>query len=263
MVDWWLLGVTETFEIQVLPVLTALQHHEYKLLYNDHYRGSQYAFWLQVSVLGSFQFEPLLVAVQGGRACADTTQSGRGIMIGHVAHPGALIPELETERLIIRGHTISDFENSASMWADPEVVRLISGQTATETQSWGRILTYAGLWHHLGYGYWAVCEKTSGTLLGEVGFADFKRALKMTVNGVPEIGWAFRTEAQGRGYALEAVTRILEWSDQNLRYPTTYCIFDPSHKRSLKLAEKVGFIKETTGQNAGKDVLVMSRSRDG
>lgn len=174
-----------------------------------------------------------------------------------------LIPVLETERLIIRGHTVADFEDSSAMWADPDVVRLISGQTASKAQSWSRMLTYAGLWHHLGYGYWVVCDKSSGIFLGEVGFADFQRALEPPVSGVPEIGWAFRTQAQGRGYAVEAVRRILEWSDRYLSRPTTFCIFDPTHQRSLKLAEKAGFTIAATTQNAGKGVVVMSRPRGG
>nr|WP_281271256.1 GNAT family N-acetyltransferase [Jannaschia seohaensis] len=165
--------------------------------------------------------------------------------------------------MILRGHLATDLEDSATMWGDPEVVRLISGQTATVTQSWSRILTYAGLWHHFGYGYWAVCDKVSGNFLGEVGFADFKRDLDMNMNCVPEVGWAFHTQAQGLGYALEAVRGILDWSDKNLSDRTTFCILHPSHDRSLTLAKKVGFMVEITGKKAGMEVLVMSRPRGG
>lgn len=172
------------------------------------------------------------------------------------------IPLLETDRLIIRGHTPTDIEASATMWSDPEVVKLISGQPSTKAQCWSRILTYPGLWHHLGYGYWAVCEKSSQEFLGEVGFADFKRELEPPVGGVPEIGWAFQTSAQGKGYAIEAVRRILAWADQSLEAAKTYCIFDPEHARSMKLAEKVGYEMEATAQNNDKDVLIMSRVRE-
>ena len=138
---------------------------------------------------------------------------------------------------------------------------MISGQVATKEQSWKRLLSYAGLWHHLGYGYWAVCDKSSGAFLGEVGFADFKRSFAVPVGGVPEIGWAFRTQAQGQGYALEAVRRIVAWADGTLPHQTTYCIFDPDHARSLKLAEKVGYSLIATGHTGEKAVLVMGRSR--
>lgn len=169
-----------------------------------------------------------------------------------------LIPTLETDRLMLRGHTTQDIEASAAMWADPEVVRLISGQPSTEAQSWSRVLTYAGLWHHLGYGYWAVFDKSTGVFRGEVGFADFKRGIDE--GGAPEIGWAFRTDAQGQGYAIEAVNRILEWADESLDSAETFCIFDPAHSRSLKLAEKVGYSFRSEGQKDNKKVLVMSRA---
>ncbi len=172
------------------------------------------------------------------------------------------IPALETDRLIIRGHTPADIEASATMWSDPEVVKLISGQPSTKAQCWSRILTYAGLWHYLGYGYWAVCDKGSKEFLGEVGFADFKRELTPPVGGVPEIGWAFQTRAQGNGYAIEAVRGILEWSDRSLEAAKTYCIFDPDHARSMKLAEKAGYEMEAKAQNPDKDVLIMSRERN-
>ncbi len=172
------------------------------------------------------------------------------------------IPLLKTDRLIIRGHTPSDIEASATMWSDPEVVKLISGQPSTKAHCWSRILTYAGLWHYLGYGYWAVCEKGSEDFLGEVGFADFKRELVPPVGGVPEIGWAFQTHAQGKGYAIEAVLRILEWADQSLEATKTYCIFDPEHARSMKLAEKVGYQLKAKAWNNDKDVLIMSRERN-
>ena len=42
------------------------------------------------------------------------------------------VPVIETERLILRGHRLDDFEGLAAMWADPEVTRYIGGkQTMT------------------------------------------------------------------------------------------------------------------------------------
>lgn len=40
---------------------------------------------------------------------------------------GAGIPAIETERLILRPHRIEDFDAYAAFWADPEVIRFITG----------------------------------------------------------------------------------------------------------------------------------------
>lgn len=171
-----------------------------------------------------------------------------------------LVPELMTDRLVLRGHRRTDYERSANMWADPAVVEYISGTPSTRAQSWARLLTYAGLWHHLGYGYWAVSDRDSGDFLGEVGLADFKRDVTPALGDTPEIGWAFSPCAQGRGLALEAVSAVLEWADAALTAPETVCMIDPGHERSLRLADKVGYGDAVSAMLGDAEVLVLRRS---
>ena len=40
---------------------------------------------------------------------------------------------------------------------------------------------YISLWATLGFGYWAVEAKDDGRLLGQVGFADFKRDMEPSI----------------------------------------------------------------------------------
>lgn len=54
-------------------------------------------------------------------------------------------------------------------------------------RSWD-VSRYAGQWSLLGYGYWVVEDKRTGRFAGEVGFADFKRVIEPSLDGVPEIG---------------------------------------------------------------------------
>src|SRR5690349_1883446 len=78
---------------------------------------------------------------------------------GKNMNESAVIPILETPRLIMRGHRSSDFESVAAMWGDFEVAKHISGKPSTKEESWARMLRYAGLWHFLGYGYWVLEDK--------------------------------------------------------------------------------------------------------
>src|ERR1700683_3795866 len=115
------------------------------------------------------------------------------------------VPVLETERLKLRGPPLDDFPKFAAMWADPNVCRYIGGKPLNEEESWTKFLRYAGHWSLLGFGYWAVQEKSSGNFVGEIGFADYKRELEPSLKGEPEIGWVLASAAHGKGYATEAV----------------------------------------------------------
>jgi RimJ/RimL family protein N-acetyltransferase len=150
-------------------------------------------------------------------------------------------PTLETERLILRGHTPDDFSDSAAMWGDPEVTRYIGGRPFSGEETWHRLLRYAGHWTLLGFGYWVVREKTSGRFAGEVGFADMKRPLEPSFDGAPEIGWVLAPWSHGRGYALEAVSAIIKWGEQHFGPTRTVCLINPDNERSIRLAAKCGY----------------------
>lgn len=157
----------------------------------------------------------------------------------------AMIPEIETERLTLRGHSADDFPASAALWGDPLVTARISGRAFTPEECWARLLRYAGLWSLLGFGYWAVTRKSDGAFVGESGFANFHRAIPSPHARLPEIGWVIAPAHQGQGYASEAVAAITAWGDRHFaNHPgggRTMCIIDPEHAASLRVAEKAGY----------------------
>lgn len=147
---------------------------------------------------------------------------------------------LTTERLMLRPHVGADFGDLAALWRDAAVVRHIGGLPFTEEEVWARLLRYLGHWTLLGYGYFAVLEAASGRFVGDVGFADGRRALEPSFGEAPEAGWALAPWAQGRGYAAEALGAVLAWSDANLA-ARTVCMIDPENLRSIRLAERIGY----------------------
>lgn len=149
-------------------------------------------------------------------------------------------PVLHTPRLTMRAHRISDLDDAAEMWGDPAVVRHIGGRRFAREEVWHRILRYVGHWTIMSYGYWAVVERESGRFVGEMGFADWKRASLERYSGVPECGWVLAPWAHGRGFAAEALQAVLGWADANLGR-LTICIITPENLPSIRLAEKVGY----------------------
>ncbi|MBL8708441.1 MAG: GNAT family N-acetyltransferase [Rhodospirillaceae bacterium] len=153
----------------------------------------------------------------------------------------AMIPLIETERLTLRGHGADDFPASAALWGDARVTARISGRVFTPEECWARLLRYAGLWSLLGFGYWAVTRKSDGAFIGESGFANFHRAIPSPHARLPEIGWVIAPAHQRQGYASEAVAAITAWGDKKFGGSQTFCIIDPDHAASLRVAEKAGY----------------------
>lgn len=169
------------------------------------------------------------------------------------------IPILETERLRLRRYQVDDFPSCAAMWADPVVTRHFGGMSFTEEESWTRFLRYIGHWEVLGFGYWLVEEKTTGTFLGEVGFADYKRDLKPSLKGIPEIGWVLAAQSHGKGYATEAARAAIAWGESHFGTAQTACIIDPDNRPSIRVAEKCGYREMQTSVYKGKPIILFMR----
>ncbi len=169
------------------------------------------------------------------------------------------IPGIDTERLTLRGHRLEDFAETAAMWADPDVTRHIGGMPFTAEEVWTKVLRYVGHWALLGFGYWIVREKASGRLVGEVGFADFKRALEPALDGAPENGWVLSSWAHGNGYATEAVQASLAWAATHLGTPRTVCLIDPGNTASIRVAEKCGYREYARTRYKGSPTILFER----
>ncbi|HLK63167.1 MAG TPA: GNAT family N-acetyltransferase [Bryobacteraceae bacterium] len=167
-------------------------------------------------------------------------------------------PLIETERLRLRGHRVTDFDACLAMWTDPLVVRYIGGRAFTGEEVWTRLLRYVGHWSWVGYGYWAVEDK-SGHFLGDVGFADFKREIEPSIQGIPELGWVLTSGAHGKGYATEAVRAAIGWAAAHCRSDKTVCIIHPDNLASLRVAEKCGFREDVRTTYKGSPTILFSR----
>jgi len=170
-------------------------------------------------------------------------------------------PTLSTARLTLSPPTLADFEDSRAMWADPIVTRRVGGRPFTEEESWTRLMRARGLWEVLGYGYWAVRETSTGRYVGEVGFADLRRGLQPTLDGLPEMGWVLAAWSHGQGFGTEAVRAGLAWIDEALAPEIVPCIIDVENGASISLATKVGFRVKTHATYHDTPILMMERRR--
>jgi RimJ/RimL family protein N-acetyltransferase len=145
------------------------------------------------------------------------------------------------------------------MWGDAEVTRHIGGQPFTREECWWRLLRHLGHWSLLEFGSWVVRERASGRFVGEVGFADLKRALEPSFEGCAEAGWVLAPWAHGRGYATEAMQTALAWSDAHLGGRRSVCMIDPGNDASIRVAGKLGFREFTRTTYKGDPAILFER----
>ena len=96
-------------------------------------------------------------------------------------------------------------------------------------------------------------------MIGEIGFADFKRDIAQSMQNVPEIGFALRSATHGRGYGSEAVGAVLAWGDTHLPSPRTVALVNEENQRSLRILERYGYGAFDRAQFNGSPVLFLER----
>lgn len=167
-------------------------------------------------------------------------------------------PVIETARLILRPFRAGDVDAQAAMLGDALVMTHLGGPLIRE-EAWRKMLGIAGMWSIFGYGYWAVERREDGRFIGQIGFADFKRAMTPSIEGVPEMGWLFAADTFGRGYASEAVVAGLDWIDRTLAPTETVAIIGEANLASIRVAEKAGFNRREPGTYRNESLLVFRR----
>jgi RimJ/RimL family protein N-acetyltransferase len=170
------------------------------------------------------------------------------------------VPRLTTTRLCLRAHVPDDLDGVAAMWGNADVVRYIGGKPATRSEAWARMLRYAGMWSLLGFGFWAVVDRTTGRYLGDIGVLDARRDINPPITE-PEVGWALMPHAHGRGVASEALAAVLGWADHHIDAAGLTALIEDGNAASMAIAGKFGFKPHVTTDYGGAPVHLLRRVR--
>lgn len=150
-----------------------------------------------------------------------------------------MFPRLETDRLILRPFTEADLPTLAEYRSDPEVAR---------HQSWDAPYSLAqaeamlermrlkeagspGAWHQV-----AIELKAGGELVGDCAFCVLDEDPPLQA----EIGFTLAPGHQGRGYATEAVSRLLDHLFLTLKLHRVRGNCDVQNSASARLMDRVG-----------------------
>ena len=163
---------------------------------------------------------------------------------------------LETERLRLRIMEERDLDALAAMYGDAETMRFIGeGKVLSRMESWRSIAVALGHWLLKGYGMWAVEVKATGTVVGRVGYID--------PEGWPgfELGWLIAREHWGRGYASEAALAARDYATGTLKKERVISLIRIGNERSVRVAEKLGFVRDGTVEMLGAPALVYANRK--
>jgi RimJ/RimL family protein N-acetyltransferase len=149
------------------------------------------------------------------------------------------VPELQTERLVMRGFRDEDLDALAEISANPEVTKWVGDPKGlSREETWRRIAYFVGHWELRGFGQWALLERESGQLVGRAGL--------LQPEGWPglEVGWLVGRAFWGRGYAPEAGRAAIDWARDALGADHIISLIEDDNERSARVAEKLGMTVE-------------------
>ena len=142
-----------------------------------------------------------------------------------------MVGPILTPRLRMRPFEEGDAEAVFAVFSDPEVGRWVGGAHTTLDDS--RAMVARARARELSM--WAVEERDSGVLVGEVGLQPLE-----LVGPEVEIGWTIGRDRWGRGYATEAAAPWLEVAFTTLGLGELLATVLPENAPSHRVAEKLG-----------------------
>lgn len=142
----------------------------------------------------------------------------------------AVIPRLETARLILRAPRLTDWPVLEHIWTTDRGIH-IGGPMAPE-EAWLDFNQLIAGWVLRGHGALTVTDK-AGTVLGMVLLGH------EWGDPEPELGWLLTADAEGHGYAEEAAMILRDWGRAHVPGGFVSYIAD-ANTRSLTLAAKLG-----------------------
>jgi RimJ/RimL family protein N-acetyltransferase len=148
-----------------------------------------------------------------------------------------LIPELRTERLLLRAWRPEDREPFAAMNADPAVMQHYLS-TRSREESDARVGEIEQEFAERGFGKWAVEIPGEARFAGLIGLCGVH--FKASFTPCVEIGWRLARAFWGRGYATEGARAALAFGFERLRMEEIVSFTVPGNLRSIRVMEKIG-----------------------
>lgn len=137
----------------------------------------------------------------------------------------------ETDRCMIRELSLSDLPALYELYAKPGMTDYVEPLYDYETELEYQKAYIENMYGFYEYGMWLVFSKETGKLIGRAGLEH------------DELGYMIAPELQNLGYATEVCRFIIDYARENTDFEELYCRIDERNEASVRLAKKLGFVR--------------------
>ncbi len=146
----------------------------------------------------------------------------------------------ETERLFIREFNMQDTKSLSIILLNPEVMKYSFRDICSTKDIESYIESCLYNYKKYGFGQWAVIDKKNSQLIGICGLNyGFNKD-----NTITHVNYRFAVSSWGKGFALEALKAIINYSKIVLKLNILYALIEPVNVKSVSLALNCGFKPE-------------------
>jgi [ribosomal protein S5]-alanine N-acetyltransferase len=148
------------------------------------------------------------------------------------------VPEIETERLLLRALTTADVPDLAEFYADPEAIRFLPNRNLTPVDHAQRVVrVYAQRWERPVGGF-AIAARNGSDFLGICG------AEPAPGTSDWEIEYFLLRPYWGQGFATEVVRALLHFAFDTGVVERAVAVIYPANVGSRRVLEHLGFVYE-------------------
>jgi RimJ/RimL family protein N-acetyltransferase len=162
-----------------------------------------------------------------------------------------------TPRLRLRPFRPDDLDALHALWSDPVVGPWVGGTHAELRESAEELEGHLRHQERHGFSVWAVEERETGLLVGEIGLQYFEGH-----GPEVEIGWAVSADGRGKGYTIEASERWLDIAFDELGLDRVIAVVLPDNLVSRRVCERLGMTEEGMRHAYGRKHVVYAIGRE-
>ncbi len=140
---------------------------------------------------------------------------------------------IETERLILRDFQLSDAKDMFELNLDPDVIKYTGDDSFKSIKDASVFIQNYDAYDRFGYGRWTVIRKSDKAYLGWCG-------LKLNEHKDIDIGYRFKKQYWGNGYAFESANASVKYGFETLKLDRIIGRTASVNQASVKILQKIG-----------------------